>query len=163
MKIFKRCRYTPFIIICIFSISILFSISYFISNIVACKIDINKFDFKENNNIVYSIDKFEEKRFNRILIQGWIINKNENNSRVNIKILCKNVNTGDIYEIKTFSDKRIDVTQFVNDTYNYDFSGFNSMIIKYMLPESGQYKIMILFHQNDKNFIVETPYDFYND
>lgn len=152
---------------CIILISILFPLIYFISNILPHKIDINKINFNDNSNIIYNIDKFEEGTLENILISGWIINKNEDNSVVNIKVLCKNIDTGNIYEIKTFYDKRNDVTKAIDDNYNYDFSGFNSKIIRIMLPEKGKYKIMILFKQSDKyqlnnkNFIIETPYDFY--
>lgn len=167
------------IVIFVVFISILIPLVYFFYNIIPKKININEINFNDNDSIVYNIDKFEQGSFGSILVKGWIINENKDNTVVKISVLCKNINTGNIYEIKTFSDRRNDVTAVKsNNCYDYNFSGFNSRIIKFMLPEKGEYKIMLLFKQVDmeqlnnkkenpkkqlidKNFIVEIPYNFY--
>lgn len=167
------------IVIFVVFISILIPLINFFCNIIPKKININEINFNDNDGIVYNIDKFEENSFGNIFIKGWIINENEDNTVVKINVLCKNINTGNMYEIKTFSDRRNDVTAVKsNNRYDYNFSGFNSKIIKFMLPEKGEYKIMLLFKQIemeqlnnkrknpkatliDKNFIIELPYSIY--
>lgn len=140
---------------------ILYNMIYFIDNIKPYKINIDGIGVK-NNKISYFIDEFQYGYLNSIFIRGWAFEKDINNNRVKYTIICKNINTENVYAIKTFSEKRIDVTENINDGYNYNFCGFNGRIIKFMLPEKGEYQILILFEQNNKKYLIETPYSFYN-
>lgn len=114
----------------------------------------------KSNEIRGHIDIFEDKSTS-VRIKGWIIREKNITKNVNYIILCQNVDSKNIYEIKTFMQRRDDVTEFINDGYNYNFSGFDSKIIKFLLPESGKYKIMLLYKHNENNFLVELPYSFY--
>lgn len=149
----------PLISIFIIFICGLFSLIYIFDSIKVSKFDTSKIILNKDN-IDYFIDQFTETS-NTIFIRGWIVEKNIVTKNIKYNILCQNIDSGNVYVIKTFIEQRNDVTNAINDTCNYDLSGFNGKIIKFMLPEKGKYKLMVLFQHNDKDFIIELPYIFY--
>ena len=142
----KKQLYIPWILVSIIFISMIVLIIYSLDAVKITKIDFENLLKKDTNNVEYFIDEYTESS-RSVFIRGWIIEKNIHTKNLSYNILCKNINSGNVYAIKTFIEQRKDVTETMNSKNNYDLSGFNSKILKFLLPEDGEYKLILYLYK----------------
>lgn len=91
---------------------------------------------------------------NRCIISGWLIENDTNLGFYNTQLLVKA--NDKYYKVNTKFVKRTDVTQAMNDGYNYDNSGFYCDFNIDKLPNSNSYQIYLLYTSAEKSLLIET-------
>lgn len=145
----------------IISLSICISIS--ITFTFMFKLDNEKIKIDKNNNYVIDTDKhnyyidFLEKNEKYITITGWFLEKDEALVYVNREVVLQD-EYGMVYKINTNMVNRPDVTEALKNGINYDKCGFNARGKVSDLKENTEYKIGILYSNQDgikKLFITD--------
>ena len=85
-----------------------------------------------------------------VCISGWIFKPGEEVDRVVIRIILKNTVTGECLVLPTDVVERTDITQYMDDGNNYDYSGF-SVRLPYWdeLDTDTDYEIIAQYQLND--------------
>lgn len=127
------------------------------------KINPNSIVGKEDiDNYLYKIEELAWKRddtsFSRDLIKlkGWLVKTGESTENASIKIVFQDTLTGKYYLIPTSMQDRDDVTEEINDSHLYRYSGF-SVTASYIeaLDESTQdYALYALYQLNNKTVLL---------
>lgn len=138
-------------LICFILISSSLTLLFFLKNAAVKEIAL---DLKpQADGAIYQIEQ-NKVTGNRCIISGWIIEDETNLGYFNTQLLIKVDER--YYEINTKFVKRTDVTQSINDGYNYDNSGFYCDFDMDKLPNSDLYQICFLYQSNEKCMLIET-------
>ncbi|NJM80135.1 MAG: hypothetical protein HC854_11920, partial [Flavobacterium sp.] len=115
-------------------------------------LEINESSIIDINQLSYWIESFE-KNNSEFKISGWAFLKKKDSYNSNIKIALIGANS---YKFPVEMKRRQDVTSaHSHDMFNYDNSGFNSVISLEKVPK-GNYKIAILIKNNEDIKIIIT-------
>lgn len=116
------------------------------------KINIDKSDDAENikycieGNVIHN---------DAIEIWGWILEKGKDIKTVDLSIALKENNSSTAYIIPTQNAARPDVTKEINDGFNYEYSGFNSLVPVFRLNKNiTKYDIFFIYKNNGKAYII---------
>lgn len=82
----------------------------------------------------------------KLVIQGWIVNKNKDLEYVNREVILINQN-GEAFKIKTVAYDR-DLTSFYDNGFNYDLGGIWAECFTDKI-EDGEYKIAFICQESD--------------
>lgn len=102
----------------------------------------------------YNFDSIYQKN-GRLLIEGWIVKKNEDIQKSKISICLYDHYTNKVYILKTSIKIREDVTSYLNDGFNYNYCGFASKVNCNLLKKQ-EYYIWILYQNNGRREIINT-------
>ncbi len=91
-----------------------------------------------------------------VKIAGWIIKPGEPVERVAIRIVLKDMTSGDYRILPTEVIKRTDVTESINDRNNYDYCGFSVRIPYWKELDNTDYEILVQYKLNE-NYVVYVP------
>lgn len=100
------------------------------------------------------LDYFDDSE-KTIKLIGWCVLPEMNAGYAKNYIVFHNLDTNNFYQVNTGFKKRTDVTETINDGYDYNNSGFYASVQKDKLP-SGEYEVCILYLGNGKNLFFET-------
>lgn len=114
--------------------------------------EVNTSELDFSTQFKCNIDEVKELDHNHLCITGWAIKEKENIERIECYIALKNKNTKKVYKIKTRRIDRPDVTEFYNDGFNYNGSGFAAVLDKQKF-EKGSYEIVIIYRNNQNNIL----------
>ncbi len=152
-----------YLIISILLGGLLFSvlISFFMHDYIT---DVNVIDISDYSdkvdNIYYNIESEEyviTEDGIRVIMSGWCAKKNVKTNTVGISLALKVEGEDTYYKIPAIIGERKDVTSYLDDGYNHDFSGFSTDIyVDSLFPEDKDYSIFILYTLNGKKTIVDT-------
>ena len=118
---------------------------------------INNEDYSFSSEVVFNLDSIENnKEDGFVTIKGWILKKNHNLETYQNYTVLKNIETNEMFKINTVLEKRPDVTESFNDSYNYDNSGFYSKVNKKYIKSKGEYEIYMLYLSDDNKILVPT-------
>lgn len=143
--------------------------SLFIAKLVKNADEIKEIDvtsYKKENIKAYSyyIDEFYYEdsgiylKDDIVKMSGWIVKPNIEVKDISIKVVFKDMVTNRYYRMPTLMVSRNEVTSFVEDGYNHQYSGF-SMNVKYdKLDRNTDYKIYILYSINGTTYLVDLNY-----
>ena len=84
-----------------------------------------------------------------VKISGWFVEKGQEVKKVALKIVLKDVNSDIYYVLPTDVAERTDVTEYINDGNNYDYSGFSVKIPYWEALEDTDYEIYVQYDLND--------------
>ncbi len=125
------------------------------------EIDVSSYTKDSSRNYSYYIDElyYEDTNIylknNIVKMSGWFTKANEETSDVSIKVVFQNMSTGKYYLMPTLMIAREEVTSFVNDGYNHQYSGFSMNVIYKRLDKDADYKIYILYSFNGAYYLVD--------
>lgn len=90
-----------------------------------------------------------------ITISGWLVNTNEDMSRVTIDIILVDKDTNEAYLVPTTMQERTDVTEYYG-THNFNWSGYSVKIPfnNKVDTEKHNYWIMALVKINDNDAVI---------
>lgn len=136
-------------------ISTLICIIIYFNNSVPIDIEISE-DIVEDTDIYqYDIDKIE-KNNNIIKIYGWAVKKDMRINTWESYTVLKDINDDTFKVFKNFIDTRDDIKQRFNGIeYRYELSGFKTSINKTYLKEGRQYKVYLLYRNNNENVLLD--------
>lgn len=90
-------------------------------------------------------------------IRGWLYNKGQDISTVQVYVILQDLKDGTYYKIhNTQSLSRKDVTDWFHDGHNYDQSGFSAQIDSRWLIKGRKYKVGIISIINNDVYFAET-------
>ena len=103
------------------------------------KIDADSYTVISNDvldlyNLKYNIELIELNETstssydNRLLLSGWAIKTGINSNEIDTDVVLKNNQTGEYYNLKTIVQKRDDVNNVFDDSFDYRNSGFSTYI-----------------------------------
>ena len=125
------------------------------------EIDVSTYIKDNIKNYSYNIDEFYYEDSNIYLkddivkISGWIVKPNIEVKDISIKVVFQDMVTKRYYQLPTLMISRNEVTSFVDDGYNHQYSGF-SMNVKYdRLDRNTDYKVYILYSINGNTYLVD--------
>ncbi len=84
-----------------------------------------------------------------VYISGWLVKPGEQSDKVAIKIVLKDLNTGEYFVVPTEVTVRSDVTDLYNDGNEYDYCGFSVKIPYWNGLEKTDYEILAQYDLND--------------
>lgn len=90
-----------------------------------------------------------------VKMSGWFAKPNEKTDDVSIKVVFKNMNDGIYYQMPTLMISRPEVSSFVGDGYNHQYSGFSMNVEYSRLDKNADYKIYLLYSLNGKDYLVD--------
>lgn len=93
---------------------------------------------------------------NAITIQGWAIKKGENIDVSECYIVLKDTSSGEYMKIPTKIISRGDLTEYFNDGFNYDYSGFFAKVLDKKLNKNSDFDIYILYQNNNEKYLIDT-------
>lgn len=117
-----------------------------------------------SSSLLLSIDNVDVKKHS-VFVSGWIIDKKfqktflhreKPHKKLQYRVILKNNDTNKFYSPKTYFVVRPDVTKFFRDEADYNYSGFNSIIYKFMLPDAGVYEILLEYNNLDDKVLLKT-------
>lgn len=100
--------------------------------------------------VPYNIDYCNDD-LNNFSISGWIALLEGNPVNSNYSLLLSSENKQ--YKLRLEEVERKDVTQYLNNGYNYDYSGFSGNCTSQYI-EKGKYNLYILIESEDNNYIL---------
>ena len=133
---------------------ILFSFLYSLIRIPEIKME----EYSTNNlSLQYHIDNVDLGK-NSVFVSGWILAKSlkQQPKYFQYRVILKNNDTKKCYSPKTYFVERPDVTKFFHDGENYNYSGFNSKVYMFMLPDAGKYEILLEYNTLTDKMILKT-------
>lgn len=109
---------------------------------------------KITDNSFFALDvESMEKRYDVVKINGWIAYRGESISTWKLSLLIQN-DDGSCYVVPMAVQERKDVTEAMNDGFNYNNSGFSVTVNKnYIKSDRAHY--YILYENNDRDMIVD--------
>lgn len=124
------------------------------------QIDVSNIKTDKISNYSFYIDELNADRSNisnkkdYIEMSGWFSVKNKEVDTVSLKVVLKNENTGIYYLIPTYFYSRQEVTSFINDGYNHEYSGFSIKIPYLEDLDNTDYEIYVLYTLNDQEKLI---------
>lgn len=117
---------------------------------------INNEDYIETKgDISYVIDSVDYNE-DSISIIGWAYKMGQDIKNYDTEIVLNNITTNEFITIPTDMVIRKDVTEFFNDGFNYDCSGFSSKVLNRKLNRNDTYNIYILYRNDSHNYLIKT-------
>lgn len=106
----------------------------------------------DNSFFALDVESMEE-RYDVVKIHGWIAYRGESISTWKLSLLIQN-DDGSCYVVPMAVQERKDVTEAMNDGFNYNNSGFSVTVNKnYIKSDRAHY--YILYENNDRDMIVD--------
>lgn len=137
----------------VFSVfSVLFLLLVFFLNQRVEVIDISACDRNSAEKVIFKIEEFDDS-YDFISITGYAYIPGESIDYSNIQVLAHDMKKQVYYKLPTEIVLKKEITQGMNDGYNYDYSGFKSVVYKNKIPTNCN--IAILYRCNDNNILVE--------
>ncbi len=108
-----------------------------------------------NGEINYNIDLIDKDDLKYVNIQGWASKLGNSISIVECYVCVKDIKDNEYYRINTMKVIRTDVTDYFNDGFNYDNSGFFAKFSEKKIGQ-GTYEICLLYLNDGNNILVPT-------
>lgn len=115
-------------------------------------IDISDCNRSSAEKVEFEIEKFDDS-YDFISITGYAYIPGESIDYSDIQVLAHDMEKQVYYKLPTEVILRNEITQGMNDGYNYDYSGFKSVVYKKEIPKNCS--IAILYRCNSNNILVE--------
>lgn len=132
-----------------------------VKNVTTIKVlDTSSIKSDNISNYSFYIDELDAQRSNisnkkdYIEMSGWFTRNNAEIKTVTLKIVLKNKSNNIYYLIPTDFYSRKEVTDFINDGYNHEYSGFSIKIPYLDDLDNTDYEIYILYGLNDEERLV---------
>lgn len=115
----------------------------------------------KDTNYQYYIDELYYEDSNIYLkkdivrMSGWFAKADEKVEDVSIKVVFKNMNTGIYYQMPTLMISRPEVSSFVGDGYDHQYSGFLMNVEYSRFDKNADYEIYLLYSLNGKDYLVD--------
>lgn len=109
-------------------------------------------DFAYSKALRYSIDDVSTKNAQ---INGWCLKPGSNITTYDINLILWSDALGYGYVVPTMMQSRKDISEYMDDKYDYEKSGF-SCIVNPKFIKKEAYRILIQYRCNDNNEVVET-------
>ena len=82
-------------------------------------------------------------------ISGWIVRPGVPIDRVSIRLVLKNLSTGEYSVLPTEVVEREDVSEYIDDDITYDYSGFRVKVPYWDELDVSDYEMLVQYHLND--------------
>ncbi|MDD6798407.1 MAG: DUF6056 family protein [Clostridia bacterium] len=93
---------------------------------------------------------------NHQIISGWCIKKGEDSGFFDMDIILKRESDGIYIKVPTYFVQNNNVTEFMNDGYDYANCGFKCRINEKQLDKNEKYRICIWYRNNGNNLLQES-------
>lgn len=124
------------------------------------KLDVSNIKTETVSSYSFYIDELNAQRSNisnkkdYIEMSGWFAKNNTQVESVSLNIVLKNKNTGIYYLIPTYFYSREEVSSFINDGYDHQYSGFSIKIPYLDDLDNSDYEIYVLYTLNNEEKLV---------
>lgn len=154
-KMFRK--YEPrkaagFVSVVFAALSVLFLLLVFFLNQRVEIIDISACERNNAEKVTFKIEEFDDS-YDFISITGYAYIPGESIDYSNIQVLAHDTKKQIYYKLPTEVVLKNEITQGMNDGYDYDYSGFKSVVYKNKIPANCS--IAILYRCNDNNILIE--------
>ena len=84
-----------------------------------------------------------------VCISGWLLKQGQQVDKVEIRVLLRNLNTGEYLVLPTDVIERSDVTEYINDGKDYNYCGFSVKIPYWDELDTTDYEVLAQYALND--------------
>lgn len=144
-------------VICIFIIVCL-PLYLFISEFHCQMRELKGNDYQLTNQLFFGVDTFEitDEFLN---VSGWLVypGHGQYNNLFNKQVWLQNLDSKEIFMLKTKAVVRTDITKVMADQVDYDRAGFESTIsLSSTFLESGNYELLLCYQYQGENLVIDT-------